>query len=91
MPDRLHRMRRPQRPAFIEVEIYGKSDPKRRIGAGLTTIDTGFRLRYAFRRAFAPWVGVVWTRKFFGTADLARKAGEDVGGWRLALGTRLWF
>jgi copper resistance protein B len=76
---------------LIEVEVYGKSDPERQIGAGLSTIDTGFRLRYEIRREVAPYVGLVWTRKFFGTADFARAAGGEVGGWRLALGTRLWF
>ena len=44
-----------------------------------------------FRREFAPYVGVVWTRRFFETADLARDAGEDVGGTRLAVGLRTWF
>lgn len=76
---------------LIEFEFYGKSDPERRIGAGLSTIDTGFRLRYEIRREFAPYVGAVWSRKFFGTADFARAAEEDAGGWRLALGARIWF
>lgn len=75
----------------VEAELYGKADPERGIGAGLSSIDAGFRLRYEIRREFAPYVGLVWARKFFGTADFARAAGEDVGGWRVALGTRLWF
>jgi copper resistance protein B len=75
----------------VEIEIYGKSDPERRIGAGLSSLDTGLRLRYEFRREFAPYVGVTWNRKFFGTGDLAEAAGEETSAARLALGVRVWF
>lgn len=74
-----------------ELEIYGKSEPERGIGAGLSSADAGLRLRYEFRREFAPYLGVTWNRKFFGTADLAEAAGEDTSGARLALGVRVWF
>lgn len=75
---------------LVEVDIYGKSDPARGIGAGLSSMDAGLRLRYELRREFAPYVGVVWNRSFFGTADLARAAGERTSGTRLALGVRIW-
>lgn len=75
---------------LVEFEIYGKDDPERGIGAGLSSGDAGLRLRYEIRREFAPYVGVVWTRKFFGTADQAEAAGGKAGGARLALGVRLW-
>ena len=54
-------------------------------------MEAGLRLRYEVRRELAPYVGVTWDRKFFGTADLAKAAGEDTGGARLALGARVWF
>jgi copper resistance protein B len=76
---------------LVEVEIYGKSDPERGIGAGLSTLESGLRLRYEFRRELAPYVGLTWSRKFFGTADFARAEREDVGGARLAFGLRAWF
>jgi len=76
---------------LVEFEIYGRADRERGIDAGLSTGELGLRLRYEFRREFAPYVGVVWTRKFFGTADMARAAGEDVAGTRLAVGLRTWF
>jgi len=75
----------------IEADIYGKSDPARGIGAGLSTIETGVRLRYELKRELAPYVGVTWHRSFFGTADRARADGEDAGGARLAIGLRTWF
>jgi copper resistance protein B len=75
---------------LLELQMYGRSDPGRGIGAGLSTADAGLRLRFEVRREFAPYVGVTWNRKFFGTADLARADGERAGGARLALGVRLW-
>jgi copper resistance protein B len=76
---------------LIEAEVYGKSDPVRGIGRGLMSIETGLRLRYELRREFAPYVGVAWERKFFGTADAARARGVDVGGVRIVFGLRTWF
>lgn len=76
---------------LVEVEVFGKSDPERGIGAGLSTTNAGFRLRYEFRREFAPYVGVSWNNKFGGTADFAEAAGEDAGGARFVAGLRLWF
>jgi len=76
---------------LIEAEIYGKADPGRGIGAGLSSLETGLRLRYEIRREFAPYVGVTWNRKFFGTADRAKAEGEESSGARLVLGMRVWF
>ncbi len=76
---------------LAEFEIYGRADRERLIGTGLSTGELGLRLRYEFKREFAPYVGVVWERRFFGSADLARAAGEDVAGTRLAIGLRTWF
>jgi copper resistance protein B len=76
---------------LMEVEIFGKSDPERGVGAGVSTTDAGFRLRFEFRRELAPYVGVVWRNKWGKTADFADAAGEDTGGARLVTGVRLWF
>ncbi len=76
---------------LLEVEIYGKSDPDHRMGAGLSTADVGLRLRYAFRREIAPYVGVTWSRQFFETAEFAEADGRRTRGARLALGARVWF
>ena len=75
----------------VEFDLYGKADPERGIGAGLSAADAGIRVRYEFRREFAPYVGVVWTRKFFGTADFAQAQGEKAGGARAVAGLRFWF
>ena len=76
---------------LVEVEIFGKSDPERGVGSGLSTSDAGFRVRYEFRREFAPYVGVTWNNKWGETADFAEAAGEGTAGPRFVAGLRLWF
>jgi copper resistance protein B len=76
---------------LLEVEVFGKSDPERGVGAGLSTTDLGFRLRYEFRREIAPYAGVTWSNKWGKTADFAEAAGEETGGARFVTGLRLWF
>jgi copper resistance protein B len=51
----------------------------------------GLRLRYEFHRQFAPYLGVVWTRRFGGTAGYARDEGRDLLERRWTAGVRLWF
>jgi copper resistance protein B len=75
---------------LLEVAASGRRDRDRGLGAGLNTVDAGVRLRYEIRRELAPYVGVTWQRRFFGTADAARAAGEPSGGARLAVGLRFW-
>lgn len=76
---------------LIEAELYGKSDPERALGAGLSAVETGLRLRYEFKREFAPYIGITWNRKMFGTGDLVRAAGGQAGTARIAVGLRTWF
>ncbi|MGI9024611.1 MAG: copper resistance protein B [Burkholderiaceae bacterium] len=75
----------------VKVSLYGKNDPERDIGAGLSDIDAGLRLRYEFSRKFAPYVGVVWNRKLANTARYARESGSAVQETRVVAGVRIWF
>lgn len=75
----------------IELNFYSKSDPAREVGAGLSEIDTGLRLRYEFDRKFAPYIGVAYEGKFGQTANFARGAGESTGDVRVVFGVRVWF
>ncbi|MDE2164428.1 MAG: copper resistance protein B, partial [Alphaproteobacteria bacterium] len=74
----------------IEMNVYTKADAARGIGAGLSDLDAGLRLRYDINRKFAPYVGVVYTGKYGGTADFARAAGEPSGGLQFVFGVRTW-
>lgn len=76
---------------LVEANFYGKNDPIRGIGSGLSTIEAGFRLRYEVIREFAPYIGIVRERAFGNTADLRRSEGEDIDDTRIVAGFRIWF
>ncbi len=76
---------------LVELNVYGKDDPQRGIGSGLSTTEVGLRLRYETRREFAPYIGVTWDRKWGDTADFARLDGEAVEDTRWIAGVRIWF
>jgi copper resistance protein B len=75
----------------IEVNFYGKDDVETGIGAGLSDVEAGLRLRYEIRREFAPYIGINWTKKFAKTADFARLNGEDISDVQWLIGLRAWF
>ena len=64
----------------IELNLYSRDDPDRRIKAGLSDIDTGLRLRYELTRKFAPYLGVTYSEQSGESAD-----------FRLVAGIRAWF
>ena len=75
----------------IELNFYGKDDPEAGIGSGLSDVSVGLRLRHEFKREFAPYIGVEWSKKFGGTADHARADGEEVSDTQFVAGIRAWF
>lgn len=74
-----------------EASLHGKADPALGIGAGLSSIEAGLRLRYEIRRQFAPYVGIAHERAFGETARIRRADGHAAGDTRLVAGVRLWF
>ena len=75
----------------FEIEASAGDIPELEIGSGLTSVSAGLRLRYEIRKAFAPYVGVEWTRAFGGTADYIEARGGAVDDTRLVVGLRAWF
>ena len=75
----------------FETNLYGRGDPERGLGSGLADIAVGVRLRYEIRREFAPYIGIERVRKYGGTADLARAAGNDADETLYVAGLRFWF
>lgn len=74
-----------------ELDLYGRSDPARHVGAGLSDIDAGLRLRYEISRKLAPYAGLGYHGTFGGTADQARRDGENTADLRLIVGIRAWY
>ncbi len=75
----------------VEANAAVQSVAEFGVGSGLNDIALGLRLRYEFRREYAPYVGVDWTQLFAGTADLARQGGSAVSEVAFVAGLRLWF
>jgi copper resistance protein B len=75
----------------IEINLYGRDDPERLIGSGLSEVDAGLRLRYEVRREIAPYIGLAWKRRVGDSASYARAHGEDASEWRWLAGIRAWF
>ncbi len=74
-----------------EVNLYGRNDPQRGTGSGISDSEIGLRLRYEIVREFAPYIGVTWNHLYGKTADYAREEGDDSSEARLVLGVRMWF
>lgn len=75
----------------LEANLYGQRDAERGLGAGLSDLSAGLRLRYEIRREFAPYIGIEWAGKYGGTADFAKASGEDTRETRFVAGLRFWF
>ncbi|OGS55568.1 MAG: copper-binding protein [Erythrobacter sp. RIFCSPHIGHO2_12_FULL_63_10] len=75
----------------LEIELAAQDVPERDVGAGLTSIEAGLRLRYEIVPEFAPYLGVEYAAKPGETGDLARAMGEDPDGVTFLIGLRAWF
>lgn len=75
----------------LEVNFFGQDDPEMGVGSGLSDMNFSLRLQHEFRREFAPYFGVTWTKLFGGTADYARDEGEDTSDARFMVGVHAWF
>jgi len=76
-----------------EGTVYGTGqiDDGRHIGAGLSRIDAGLRLRYEIVPEFAPSIGVVYGGRLGQTARLAAPDGDQATQIRFVFGIRSWF
>jgi copper resistance protein B len=74
-----------------ELEFALQDVPRERLGAGLSTVELGARLRYQFRPEFAPYIGFSFERAIGNSGRFRRLAGEDDGGFSLLAGIRTWF
>jgi len=75
----------------LEANLYGRDDPRRGIGRGLSDLQFGVRLRYEIRREFAPYIGMQFVRRLGRTADLTRAGGGPVTDRQFVAGVRVWF
>jgi copper resistance protein B len=74
-----------------ELDYYGEDVPELGLGRGFGYAEAGLRLRYEIREAFAPYLGLSWSRDLGRTARLTREEGEDPETRSLVLGVRSSF
>jgi copper resistance protein B len=75
----------------VEVVALAQDDRQVRLGAGLSSIEAGLRIRYEITRKFAPYAGVNWGWSFGQTADYARMDGKPAAQRSFVLGVRSWY
>lgn len=74
-----------------EVNLAAQTVRETGIGAGLSNLELGLRVRYEFKPEFAPYLGVEWVRQFGDTARLVRQAGEEASIINVVAGVHFWF
>ncbi len=74
-----------------EITLSAQDIPELGLGAGVTSVEAGLRLRYEFAREFAPYIGIEQEWRLGGTADLAQSEGEDPSVTSFVVGVRFWF
>ncbi len=74
-----------------EINLSARDIPELEVGAGVTDVELGLRLRYDVTRNFGPYVGVAYETKLGDTADYASAAGDDESETRFVLGVRARF
>ncbi|HET9638375.1 MAG TPA: copper resistance protein B [Allosphingosinicella sp.] len=74
-----------------ELDYYGEDVPELGLGRGLGYAEAGLRLRYEIKEAFAPYVGLSWSRDLGRTARLTRAEGEDPETKSVVMGVRSAF
>ncbi|MDO9588141.1 MAG: copper resistance protein B [Brevundimonas sp.] len=75
----------------LEIDLSASDIPELEIGSGLSSVEAGLRLRYEFRKEFAPYVGIEWSRSFGDTADHIEARGGDPEDTRFVVGLKAWF
>jgi len=75
----------------LEIDLSASDIPELEIGSGLTSVEAGLRVRYEFRKEFAPYVGVEWSRSFGGAADYVEGRGGEPEDTRFVVGLKAWF
>ncbi len=68
------------------LDAYSKDAPTMDYGSGISNVTLGARLRYEFKREFAPYIGVEWAKNFGQTNTYA-----PLNDTYATFGVRFWF
>lgn len=74
-----------------EIHFAAQDVPALALGAGVTDIELGLRLRYEVNRRFAPYIGLEWASAVGETRSLRQAGGSDAEAAHALIGVRAWF
>jgi copper resistance protein B len=74
-----------------EIALAAQDVEDQGLGAGLSSVELGARLRFQFRPEFAPYVGISLDQAFGRTRRFRRDDGEKASDLRFLAGIRSWF
>jgi copper resistance protein B len=75
----------------FELNAAASKDTDTGKGRGINATALGLRMRYEFRREFAPYIGVEWEQLYGTTKRMARDDGEHGSVALFVAGVRFWF
>lgn len=75
---------------YLEANFYAQDVAEQEIGAGLSDIDAGLRIRYEIERKFAPYIDLNYTGLVGETHNIAKANGRDPDNFALRIGLRVW-
>lgn len=75
----------------LALMSYGKADPETGHDQGLDETELGLRLRYEIRREIAPYLGLLWQRRYQAEVSGAQTAGTMSQQWQAVLGLQAWW
>ena len=70
----------------IGLSLFSKNNEKMEIGSGLSNLNIGTRLRYEFKREFAPYIGIEWNKNYGNTNNYS-----SLDETYFVLGVKFWF
>jgi copper resistance protein B len=76
---------------FVEGMLASQDDPAIRLGAGLSRIEAGLRLRYEIEKEIAPFIGLSFEQFTGNTAGLVAADGDATSSLRALVGLKVWF
>lgn len=74
-----------------EINLSAQNIQQTGVGAGVSNVELGLRLRYEVTREFAPYIGVSYDGAIGKTADYARQRGEDTNRTSFVVGIHSFF
>jgi copper resistance protein B len=75
----------------VELEAALQETEAYHVGRGFNGFELGLRLSYQIQRELAPYLGLSWEQKTFGTRRLLEREGEDSSEGVFLLGARIIF